>query len=409
MRILVANKFYWPKGGSERVMFDLSGAWERAGHEVAPFSMASAENRATPWARHFVPEVRYEDVRGLGKLGAAARSVWSRDAHRRITAMIREFRPDVAHLHNIHHQLSPSIVDALREAGVPTVHTLHDYQLVCPNYLMYTEGRPCERCLSGRFHHAVTHRCVRGSRAASAVAALEMTLHRVRRTMERGVARFVSPSRFLAGKLSRAGFPPAAIRVVPNGVRPEEFPPAERAGSGFLYAGRLSVEKGVGSLLQAVAATESLRLTVAGTGPEEPLLRELAARIAPGRIDFVGHLDRPVLLEAVRASRAVVLPSEWYENAPLSALEAMASGVPVVAADLGGLPEIVRDGKTGVTFPSGDVPALAAALTRLDASPEEARRLGARGREVVEEEYSLDRQAETMLSIFREVMPSASR
>jgi glycosyltransferase involved in cell wall biosynthesis len=169
------------------------------------------------------------------------------------------------------------------------------------------------------------------------------------------------------------------------------------------------VEKGVGSLLRAVASAESLRLTVAGTGPEEPLLRELAGRIAPGRIDFAGHLDRAVLLEAVRASRAVVLPSEWYENAPLSALEAMASGVPVVAADLGGLPEIVRDGETGVTFPSGDVTALAAALTRLDASPEEARRLGVRGREVVEEEYSLDRQAETMLSIFREVMPSASR
>ncbi len=403
MRILVANKFYWPKGGSERVLFDLSSEWERVGHEVAPFSMASARNVDTPWSRHFVSEIRYEDLRGLSRLGAAARSIWSREAHRKLKAMIREFRPDVAHLHNIHHQLSPSIVDALREENVPAVHTLHDYQLVCPNYLLYTEGAPCRRCLPGRFHPAVAHRCVRDSLAASALAAFEMTWHRLRGTLERGVARFVSPSRFLARQLEEAGYDAGAIRVVPNGIRPDDFTPSSAPGEGFLFAGRLSREKGVGTLIRAVATDPALRLDVAGTGPVETELRALAEREAVGRVRFLGHLDRAELARRLREVRAVVLPSEWYENAPMSALEASASGRAVVASDLGGLPEIVEDGVTGLTFPAGDGAALAAALRRLHDAPQEALAFGREGRRRVESRFSLAGQARAMLDLFEEV------
>ena len=408
MRILVVNKFFWSKGGSERVMFDLNRGYERAGHSVVPFAMASPDNRPTPFEPYFASNVDYEGARGLGALRAATRAIYSSDAKRRIRDLVRRTRPDVAHLHNFHHQLSPSIVDALREEKVPAVHTLHDYKVICPNYLLYTENRVCERCRSGRFHHAVVHRCVRGSRAASLVAWAEMTFHRWARTLERGVARFVSPSRFLGEKLVEFGVARERVRVIPNGIDASRFETAVAPGSDFLYVGRLSREKGLPTLLKALEQVPRARLTVTGTGPEERALRQEAQRLG-SRVRFTGHLSRDGLLKRVRESRAVVLPSEWYENAPIAALEALASGVPVIASEIGGLPEIVRPRETGLLVPPGDPARLADALEVLEDDGELAFRLGARGREVVEREYSLTGQVDEMLSVLQEVASFASR
>jgi glycosyltransferase involved in cell wall biosynthesis len=408
MKILVVNKFFWEKGGSERVMFDLLRGYEEAGHDVVPFAMASARNRPTPWDRFFVPEVDYVDVRGLAALGAAARAVYSREAKRRVTALVGETRPDVCHLHNFHHQLSPSVVDGLRAAGVPCVHTLHDYKVVCPSYVLFTEGRPCERCRGGRFHHAIRHRCVRGAVAPSAAACVESTLHRARRTLERGIRVFVAPSRFLAAKVAAMGFRPE-VRVVANGLDVGASPVAAAAGEGFLYAGRLSREKGIATLVDAVGRAGGVRLEIAGDGPERASLARHAERVAAGRVTFLGALPRERLLERVRAARAVVLPSEWYENAPMAALEALASAVPVVASAIGGLPEIVRDGETGLLFPPGSAAELAARLERLERDAALARRLGEGGRRLVEREHRLEDQVARMLDILSEVASSASR
>ena len=407
MRILVVNKFYWEKGGSERVLFDLAHGYEAAGHEVIPFSMASTRNLPSPHADRFVPEVRWEGGGPLGALRAAAHVIHSAEAKARLAALLRDLRPDVAHLHNFHHQLSPSIVDALREAGIPAVHTLHDYKVVCPNYLLFTEGAVCERCAGGRFGHAVRHRCLRGSLAASAVGAVESAWHRARGTLERGIRVFVAPSRFLAGKIAAMGFG-APTRVIPNGLDVSEILPATSAGEGFLYAGRLSREKGVGTLLEAVRRAGDIRLTVAGDGPDADRLRRSAAD-AGGRVRFVGALPRTEVLALARGSRAVVMPSEWYENAPMAALEALASGVPVIASAIGGLPEIVRDDDTGVLVPPGSPDALANALRSLQDAPERAHRLGRRGREVVEREYRLSDQVQRMLALLAEVASSGSR
>lgn len=407
MRILVVNKFYWEKGGSERVLFDLAHAYAAAGHEVIPFSMASPRNLPTPWAGRFAPEVRWEGGGPLASLRAAAGVIHSREAKRHLAALLRDARPDVAHLHNFHHQLSPSIVDALREAGVPAVHTLHDYKIVCPNYLLFTEGAVCERCAGGRFGHAIAHRCVRGSVAASAVAAVESAWHRARRTLERGIRVFVSPSRFLADRARAMGFR-GRLEVVPNGLDAAAVRPATGPGEGFLYAGRLALEKGVATLVEAVRRDPALTVTIAGDGPEAEALRHAAAG-APERIRFAGALPRAEVLERVRAARAVVMPSLWHENAPLAALEAAASAVPVVASRRGGLPEIVRDDENGILVPPGDPEALAKALRSLQDSPDLAARLGRRGREIAAGEYRLSDQVARMLELLAEVASSGSR
>jgi glycosyltransferase involved in cell wall biosynthesis len=215
----------------------------------------------------------------------------------------------------------------------------------------------------------------------------------------------VSPSRFLAGKLAQFGWSADRVRIVPNGVDPARFTTAERPGSGFVYAGRLSREKGLATLVAAVERAPGVRLVVAGTGPEGESLR----RKASPSIELAGHLEREALLARVRGARALVLPSEWYENAPLAALEALASGVPVVASRIGGNPEIVRDGETGLLFEPGDAEGLAERLRRLEGDPQIAQQLGRRGREMVQQEYSLSGQVARMLAILEEVASSGSR
>jgi glycosyltransferase involved in cell wall biosynthesis len=337
--------------------------------------------------------------------------VYSFDAARRLRDLVRRTRPTVAHLHNFHHQLSPSIVDVLRREGVPAVHTLHDYKVLCPNYLLYTEGEVCERCCRGCYVHAVVHRCVRNARAASLVACIEMTLQRAARTLDRGIRLFISPSRFLARKLEEYGTDPARIRVVPNGIDIGAITPGagEGEGEGFLYVGRLSREKGLPTLLAAVEQAPRVRLTIAGTGPSEPEIRRRVDAGLSSRVRFLGQLSREEVAQQIAAARAVVIPSEWYENAPMSVLETLAAGVPVVGADIGGIPELVCDGETGLLFPPRDAGALAACLQRLDAEPQLAQRLGSAGRRLVEERYDFADQLAAMLAVLQEVAPSASR
>jgi glycosyltransferase involved in cell wall biosynthesis len=409
MRILVANKFYWLKGGAERVMFDLNRGYEARGHEVVPFSMRSARNIPSAWASHFVSEIDFATpMSPFAQIGAALRTIHSREAAQRIRALIRSARPHVAHLHNFHHQLSPSIVEVLADERVPSIQTLHDYKWICPSYLLFTEGKVCERCKGGRFHEAVLHRCIHGSRAASAAAALEMVWHRAARTLERGIRLAVSPSRFLAEKLVEFGVDSARVRVVPNGVDLAGLAPAQRGGEGFLFAGRLSLEKGVGRLLEAVGQAPSVRLAIAGEGPLEETLRRRAEEIAPGRVQFLGSLPREALLQRMRESRALVLPSECYENAPMVALEALGSGVPVIGARLGGIPEMVRHRVTGILVEPANAEALAAAIEEMEQDAESAQRWGRNGREMVSQEYQLDRQIERMVAILEEVSSSAS-
>jgi glycosyltransferase involved in cell wall biosynthesis len=409
MRILLVNKFFWRKGGSEGVMFDLLEGYEREGHATIHFSMRSSRNEPSPWADHFVSEVNYELLGGVAGLRAATSVVYSREAKAKITRLIREARPDVAHLHNFHHQLSPSIVDALRREGIPAVHTLHDYKVICPNYLLFTKGEPCERCRGARFHHAVIHRCLHGRLAPSLTAFAEMTFHSLRGTLAKGVGLFVSPSRFLAAKLEEFGFPRDRIRVVPNGIDPRRYPVAEAPGEDFLYFGRLSQEKGLGSLLRALSIAKVGKLRVAGAGPEEELVRCEAEGALSGRVELLGFLDRDELLRRIRGARAVVLPSLWYENAPVAALEAMASGVPVIGSKIGGIPEIVRDRETGLLFAPGDSAELASRLELLAGDRDLAFRMGRKARSVVEEEYGLSRQVREMLAILEEMVTSRSR
>jgi len=403
MRILHVNKFLYRRGGAEGYMLDVAALQVRAGHEVAFFGMDHPDNPPQRYGAHLPAFVQLEPPPpGVGRrAAAAARMLWSASSRRGIDAVVRDFRPDVAHLHNVYHQLSPSVLRPLAEHGVPVVLTLHDYKLACPSYQLLDHGRVCQACLGGRFHHAALRRCKDGSLGASLVLALESAAHRALGAWD-PVRTFISPSRFMATTMRRAGVYPERLRLLDHFVDARPLPAKAEPGGPVVFAGRLAPEKGVDLLVEAIAlAGPPARLEVAGEGPERARLGALAAERAPGRVRFHGRLARDRLLELVRSATVVAVPSRWYENQPMAVLEAYACGVPVVVSDLGGLPELVTLKRDGEVVAAGDTRALAAALGGLLADPERALAMGRAARAKVEERFTPERHLSRLERIYR--------
>ena len=400
-QLLSINNYYYRRGGSEAVFFEHNRLFEQAGWDVVPFSMLNPLNLPTPWSAYFVDDT--EAARSpLAKLGRAGAAIYSLEAARRMRALLHETRPDVAHAHNIYHHLSPSVLVELHRAGIPVVLTVHDLKLACPAYKMYSHGEVCESCRGGALRNVVKNRCIKDSAAFSALVWLESTIHKLLGVYGRTVTQFVVPSRFFLTKLAAWGIDTSRFVHVPNSVDVEAHEPRGEPGEAFVYLGRLVPEKGVETLVRA-AALARVRLRVVGTGPEEPRLRQLAAELG-GEVEFAGYLSGMALHEAISSARAVVVPSEWYENAPLSVLESSALARPVIGADIGGIPELIRAEETGFVFPSGDVQALADLLARVRGMPvARLADMGRSGRAWMRAEFSPGVYRERMLAIYRKL------
>ena len=388
MKVLMINTFHHARGGDATYTRGLTGLLEGAGHEVVPMAMRHPDNDPSPWEHRFLPWV---DLRAPGGRSAQVRllprALWSRGAARACARLVRDTQPDIAHLQHIHRHITPSVLGPLRAAGVPVVWTLHDYELICPEGHLFSQGAPCEACRGHRYGEAVRRRCKWGRLAPSAVAATEKRLHQLLGVWDK-VDRFLCPSRFLADMIVRFGVPADRVVHRPNfldaGPLPGPRTPAGRPS--WVYAGRLAPEKGVDVAIAAARALPDADLLVCGTGPAGAALRRQAGDL--GNVRFLGHLPQRVLARHIRDARAVVVPSRWYENFPYAVLEAQAAGCAVVASDVGGIPEQIDNGVDGLLVPPDDAGALRAALQRLLDDPGLATRLGAAGARRVRERLS---------------------
>lgn len=367
--VLLLNSYHYRRGGADVVYLETGELLEGAGWRTMHFAMRHPENEPSPWSEYFVEEIEFGRTGGFGQtLRAASKVVWSFEAQRKVSALVRAERPAVAHAHCVYHHLSPSVFPALKSLGVPTIMTAHDLKIACPAYKMLSGGEVCERCRGGRVWNVVRRSCIHGSRAASALIAVESALHKSIGVYRRHVDWVIAPSLFYRDKLAEWGYPAEKIVHIPNYVDAARFGPPGPPGRGVAYFGRLAPEKGLATLI-AAAALSGVEVTLIGSGPAEERLRALAARAA-APVVFAGRLSGEALWDRVRAARAVALPSEWYENAPMSVLEAYALGKPVIGADIGGIPELVIAGETGWMFPSGDAGALASRLTAAETAPD---------------------------------------
>lgn len=361
-RILIANKFYYPRGGDCIVAMNLERLLKEQGHEVAVFAMDYPENIDSGWNDYYPSQVDFSGSLG-NKLNAAKRLMGWGDIKSAFNKILDDFKPDIVHMHNIHSYLSPVLAKLAKRRGCRVVWTLHDYKLVCPSYACLLDGKPCERCIGRGKMQVLKNRCMKGSFAASAMAWLE-ALKWNRNVLDRYADAFICPSQFMASKMKKDGFDPEKLHVVCNHIDPKK---QELFGSldieredYYVYVGRLSDEKGVETLLN-VASQLPHTLKLAGDGPLRKQLEEQYASCK--NIDFLGHQDAIQVAKLLSKARFSVVPSEWYENNPLSVIESLCAGTPVVGARIGGIPELLNH-DNGITFASGSREELAAAINR---------------------------------------------
>ncbi|KRP85241.1 MULTISPECIES: glycosyltransferase family 4 protein [Bradyrhizobium] len=400
MKVLLANKYLFNNGGAETVLFQERAFLTGSGVEVIDFAMQHERNIESPYSTHFVSRQDYRNGGYLARIRGALALIHSREAVSKLASLIDETRPDLMHCHNVYHQLTPSIVGVAKSRGIPVVLTLHDTKPVCPVHTRALGNQLCSLCLTGGFHHVLTHRCSDGSLAQSATLYLEAVTQQWLGSYEK-VDRFIAPSLFMQDSVSRR-FSPDRTVLLYNGVDVRNISPRGRDNGYVLYCGRLAPGKGAETLLRAhQAAGCSWPLVIAGTGPLTDDLKSQFAR----NVQFAGHLSGDTLSTTIAEASVVVVPSEWCENCPMSVLEAMAQGKAIIATRIGGIPELVNDRETGFLFEPGNVDELRTHLECLMGSGELRAQMGAAGRVRVEKHFSLDKHNAELIAVYRSLLP----
>jgi len=403
LNILAINKFYWRKGGSEAVFFSEKQMLEKAGHQVVPFSMKSDRNEESDYSRFFVDEVDYDKGGLLNKLSSALKIIYSFNAKRKMKQLLSANSPELAHFHIFQHQISPSVFGPLKAKGIPIVLTLHDLKPICPNYKYYVNNRVCEDCLGGKFYHCFTNRCTKGSTLGSLVNTIEMYLHTLMNYYQ-SVDKYIAVSHFYKKKMIEAGYAESKIAYLPNYIDSNQFQADGEDRGYMLYFGRLSEEKGIETYLDCAMQNRGIPFYIVGTGPLEQDLKDKADQAQLENVHFLGFKQGDELRDLVSHCTCVVVPSEWYENCPMTILEAYASGRPVIGADIGGIPELIDEGVDGYTFSPGDVGSLSKRINWIWDNRALAHDMGRSGRKKVEDKFNAQAHYDALLNIYRSVL-----
>ena len=408
MRILYCNKYNFPFSGTEVYMFEVMDLMKAQGHEVALFSMADPRGRATPYDQYFLPNIDFKapDLGLFARAKLAAHAIYSTEARRRLRQVIAAFRPDVAHVRNIYHHLSPSILWELKAQSVPVLYHLNDFKLLCPTYNMVANGQACERCRGGHFRHVLTEGCYAGPTGSSLLLMAEAYFHRWLGTYRKCIDQFLTPSHFAKKKLVQNGFDPQKITVLPHFQKlPAQALPGAGSNAPILYFGRLSPEKGVADLLRAMKYLPQVQLQIAGDGPQRSEPESLARELCLSNVRFSGHVGSKVLDYMIASSRFTVLPSRAYETFGKTILESYAWARPVVASDLGSRRELIDQGETGLLYPAGNVEQLGKALSFLVERPELAAQMGVAGRRFVEAQHTPEAHYRALTRLYAQMRP----
>lgn len=347
MKILLINKFYYPRGGDCTYTLNLERLLKDKGHDVAIFACDYPENSPSEWTKYFPSEVSFSGPVSQ-KINAAGRAILGSGVKEKFDMLIREFCPDIVHLNNIHSYLSPVVYEIAEKNNIPVVWTLHDYKLICPSYSCLNKNEICELCFTDRLS-VLKQRCMKNSLPASLIAYLESAYWNPGK-LQKNVS-FICPSEFIQRKMKQGGYHQSDSYVLNNFMYTIPTLPIEVRENTYCYIGRLSHEKGVETLLKAAQGVPN-KLYIVGDGP---LLDDLQTKYKSPNIIFKGKLSFDEVSKILSACRFNVVPSEWYENNPFSVIESLCLGTPVLGANIGGVPELIENGKNGLTFESRNV------------------------------------------------------
>ncbi|MBV9670338.1 MAG: glycosyltransferase [Acidobacteriales bacterium] len=344
--------------------------------------------------------VHNDAIRSMGSVEAALKTIWNPRTHREIRQAIRRYRPDILHAHNTFPIASPALYYAAEAERVPVVQTLHNYRLICPGATLYRKGGVCEACVGKALPwRGAFHGCYRDNRAASTVVASMLATHRMIGTWKSKIRCYIALTEFARRKFIEGGLPPEKITVKPNFLAND--PGAGLGGGGYaLFVGRLAEVKGVRTLLDAWEQLPAIPLKIAGGGPLAHYAAERAAKLQ--HVQWMGHCGKAQIIELMKAAHFLVVPSVVYENFPMTVLEAMACGTPVIASDFGSLQEVVIEGINGVRFAPGDAGDLARVVKQLASEPDRLAQLRRNARRHFEDRYTASTNHRMLLEIYRD-------
>jgi glycosyltransferase involved in cell wall biosynthesis len=358
MNILQINSCHYLRGGSETVYFNTSQILSDHGHNVAFFSAADNRNVPCEYEQFFIPSDNIRELSILDKVKKIPGYLYNRVASKKLEQLLNHFKPDIAHIHLFYGVLSVSILKTLKKHNIPVVHTVHDYRLLCPvNTFLDKNCKICELCKDKHFFHCLQKKCSDGKLSQSLIVMLEAYLWKYLVNPVDYIDNFIFVSKFIQDKHLdfNENFKDKYSQLYNfANFRPQDY--LLIRGDYFLFFGRLSVEKGIKTLLSVFSKKKEQRLVIAGTGPLKSYVEE-AARLSPN-IEYVGFKTGEELESLIKNASFIILPSEWYENNPLSVIEAYNFGKPVIGANIGGIPELINDGSNGYVFESGDIQSL---------------------------------------------------
>lgn len=403
MKSLQVNKFFYRKGGSEAYLFSLIEGLKDHGIDVAEFSMQDLKNSHSDYEKYFVSNIDYDNKHLLEKIKIGCQIIYSIEARKKISKLLDVYKPDLVHLHIFQHQLSPSILLEIKKRNIPLVYTAHDLKSICPNYKMLTHDCVCEECLGHKYYKCIQNQCVKNSYIKSAISCTEAYLHLWLKYYDL-IDLIITPSEFYRKKLIEFRFPAEKVLHIPNFINEKLFIPRYNHDGYFIYLGRLSEEKGILTLVDAMKGVTRGKLIIIGTGPIEDQIISRVASLGLKNIELVGFQTGEALNKYISNAMFSVIPSEWYENGPISLLESFACGKPVIGSDMGGIPEHISHGKDGLIFEAKNSNDLANKINSLLNDPDLLESMAQASRKKAEELYTKDKHLKTMIGLYKQLI-----
>ncbi|MBN2594544.1 MAG: glycosyltransferase [Sedimentisphaerales bacterium] len=402
MRIAMANNYYYIRGGAERVLFEEKKILEAHGHQVPVFSQAHPHNETSEFSDYYIPFKDWRNISRFQKVSMALNIMYDRRTARGFNRFLEATDSNIVHAHNIYGGLTTSVLDTAQRKGVPVVMTLHDYKLICPSYAMLNRGAVCEDCNGGHFIHCLLNTCHKESLTASCVYCIESYLNKWLHKYDT-IRYFICPSMFSLRKHAEHGINRDRLLHIPNFVNTAEHKPSHKEGGYALFVGRLSKEKGILTLLTAAEHLD-VPVRIVGDGPLKAEYEDITRDKKMTHVIFEGYKTGEDLKQLYENAAFLILPSECYENAPMTILEAYACGKPVIGASMGGIPEMIDDEKTGMLFKMGDAEQLAECIENLWTDKSLRRQMGHTAREKAEREYSSELHYEHLIELYRNLL-----
>jgi glycosyltransferase involved in cell wall biosynthesis len=405
MKVLLVHKFWRKTGGAENYFQDTAAILKANGHTVKYFSTDfPAANSADVFARdeNLTLGVYENYLHGnvLQKISAIPEIIYSKKNKFIFGKLLDEFKPDMVHVFAIYTTITPSILDACAERKIPVVMSCNDYKHICPNYRLFQNGKICEACKGNKFYQATLKNCCKHSMAVSVVSSLEAYSHNYSKVVKKNVSAFLFESNFMLQKTKEFWGSNHRYELVGKPFDVNKFLPLTDNKNYILYAGRLSDEKGVDVLIKAMQHCTGVPLIIAGSGSEEENLRQLSAQLNLANITFKGNVDADEMQKLMSECSFVVIPSIWYENFPYVLAESYANAKPVIGSNMGGIPEYIEVGKTGLVYNAHNEKELAQKINLLFGDRHKQKAMGIAARKYAEEKFSKEKFYKELIKVY---------